>query len=222
MIYALVPVKQLTAGKSRLLPELSDAQRQALALAMLQDVLDALQRAQRIERVAVVTPDDAVARATEEAGAEAILHRTPGLNASLEAGSAALELGPEDGLLVVLGDVAGALPEELDTLCEALETAKRPAIALAPSSDGGTAALLRRPADAIAPHFGADSAKRHREAADRAGVGYHEVALRSLAIDLDAAADIAPFLARVRESGEGGGGARTRALLETLEWSPPS
>ena len=95
-------------------------------------------------------------------------------------------------------------------------------VQLAPSADGGTAALLRRPADAIAPHFGADSAKRHREAADRAGVGYHEVALRSLAIDLDAAADIAPFLARVRETGEGGGGARTRALLETLEWSRPS
>ena len=43
MIHALVPVKQLAAGKSRLLPELSDAQRQALALAMLHDVLGALQ-----------------------------------------------------------------------------------------------------------------------------------------------------------------------------------
>ena len=219
MIHALVPVKQLAAGKSRLLPELSDAQRQALALAMLHDVLDALQRAQQIDRVAVVTPDDAVARATERAGAEVILHRPPGLNGSLEAGAAALDLGPEDGLLVVLGDVAGALPEELDKLCQALDPAAGPAIALAPAADGGTAALLRRPASAIASHFGPDSAKRHREAAERAGVAYHEVALRSLSIDLDAAADIAPFLAHTNT---GSGGTRTRALLETLDWSEPS
>jgi 2-phospho-L-lactate guanylyltransferase len=213
MIHALVPVKNLAAGKSRLLPELDDAQRQAMALAMLRDVLEALLAAQRVSRVAVVTPDETVARAAREAGAEAILHLVPGLNGSLEAGAAALAPKPDDGLLIVLGDVAGALPEELDVLCCALDSCSGPAIALAPATDGGTAALLRTPADAIAPHFGADSAKRHREAADQAGVAYAEIPLPSLSIDLDIAADIEPFLASDNR------GHHTRALLADLHWS---
>lgn len=213
MIAALVPVKQLAAGKSRLLPDLGEPQREALALAMLRDVLDALQRAERIDRVAVVTPDDGVARATEQAGAEAIRHPLPGLNRSLEAGAAALALAPDDGLLVVLGDVAGALPGDIDALCSALDPQTGPAVALAPASDGGTAALLRRPPDAIAACFGPDSAKRHREAAAAAGTACHEVVLPSLSIDLDTGSDIDAFLASPT------GGPHTRALLATLQRS---
>ena len=213
MIAALVPVKRLAASKTRLLPELDAAQREALSLAMLRDVLDALSSAARIDRVAVVTPDDDVARAAREAGAEPVLFREPGLNPALEAATDALALRPEDALLVVLGDVAGALPTEIDTLCGALAGEDGPAAVLAPASDGGTAALLRRPADAIAAHFGADSAKHHREAAEAAGIAFRELPLSSMAIDLDTAEDASRFLAT------SGGGRRPRALLETLDWS---
>ena len=209
MIAALVPVKQLAASKSRLLPEFDAARREALSRAMLQDVLAALTAAERVGQVAVVTPDDAVAAAAVEAGARAVIHRGPGLNESLRAGAAALALERSDGLLVVLGDVAGALPADLDTLCASLDDVPRPAVALAPATDGGTAALLRSPPDAIAPHFGADSARRHREAADAAGVACLEVSLPSLAIDLDSADDIALFLRTE------GGGQQTRAVLHT-------
>ena len=212
MIAALVPVKQLSTGKSRLLPALASEQREALSLAMLRDVLDALAKAMRVDRIAVVTPDDDVARATVAMGAEAVLHRQPGLNSSLEAGAAALELGSDDALLVVLGDVAGALPEDLDALCRALDNRAGPAAALAPASDGGSAALLRRPPDAMPPRFGVDSAKRHREAAGAAGVEFFEVPLASLATDLDSAEDIQRFLASAS------GGAHTRAVLEALDW----
>jgi 2-phospho-L-lactate guanylyltransferase len=140
------------------------------------------------------------------------LHRRPGLNSSLEAGASALDLGPGDALLVVLGDVAGALPEDLDALCSAIDGRDGPAAALAPASDGGSAALLRRPPNAIPPLFGADSAKRHREAAEAAGVGFCEVPLHSLATDLDSPEDIQHFLASAT------GGAHTRAALEALNW----
>jgi 2-phospho-L-lactate guanylyltransferase len=216
LIAALVPVKQLAQSKSRLLPQLSADEREALSLAMLRDVLDALGAAERIARRAVVTPDETVASVAEQAGAEAILYREPGLNGALEAGALALELARDDALLVVLGDVAGARANDLDALCRAVDETPGPCVGLAASSDGGTTALLRQPANAIPPHFGRESARRHREAAEAAGVPLLELTLPSLETDLDAVDDVRRFLAR----GEGsrGGGKHTRDLLLSLGW----
>jgi len=211
MTIALIPVKRLEESKSRLLPELPDAKRQALTLAMLEDLIEALQRSGRVDRIAVTTPDPQVASRTRAAGAEVLLRPEPGLNAALEDGAARLAAADDEPLLVVLGDVAGALPEDFRQLIGHADSAARtPGVWLSPSADGGTSALLLRPARAIAFRFGPDSARRHREAALAAGVAYLEVALPSLAIDLDQPEDLAAFLAT------SGGGARTRALLEPL------
>ncbi len=57
MSTALVPVKSLGEGKSRLAPVLARPDLQALSLAMLGDVVHALGETPAVERVAVVTPD---------------------------------------------------------------------------------------------------------------------------------------------------------------------
>jgi coenzyme F420-0:L-glutamate ligase/coenzyme F420-1:gamma-L-glutamate ligase len=207
MIAAVVPVKSLAASKSRLIPHLGRAAAERLALAMLGDVVEALLATRGLARVAVATPDPDVARAAREAGAEVLLREDAGLNAAVEAAAAELAPGPGDGLLVVLGDVAGVRAAELETLLGALEG---PGVALAPSQDGGSSALLRVPRDAIAAGFGPGSAKRHRDLAARAGVDFRELPLASLAIDVDSPED----LDALRRSG--GAGPRTRALLEAL------
>ncbi|MEE3332492.1 MAG: 2-phospho-L-lactate guanylyltransferase [Myxococcota bacterium] len=212
MIHAVVPVKRLEASKSRMLPNLSSQDRDALSLAMLEDVVAALTAAKRVDRIAVVTPDSSVAKIAENAGAKAILFLEEGLNKALDAAAAELAPAPGDGLLVILGDVAGALATDIDTLCEALDDIAAPGIALAPARDGGSAALLRRPHDAIAAQFGHDSGRIHRDAAVEAGVTCCELELASLSIDLDDADDLERFLS-LRA-----GGTRTRALLESLGW----
>jgi 2-phospho-L-lactate guanylyltransferase len=209
MTIALIPVKRLEESKSRLLPELADAARQALTLAMLEDLIEALTRAACIDRIAVTTPDPLVARRAEAAGAEVLLRPEPGLNAALEDAAERLAPAPAQALLVVLGDVAGALPEDFRRLVDAAGDEKI-GVWLAPSADGGTSALLLRPARAIRFRFGPASAERHRDAAREAGIAYHELPLPSLAIDLDQPEDLSAFLAT------SGGGARTRALLESL------
>ena len=212
MTVALIPVKKLEESKSRLLSRFSDDTRQALTLAMLEDLLDALARVRGLDRIAVTTPDPIVAERASAAGAEIILRAEPGLNDALEDGRQKLcdsNGDPaEDAILFVLGDVAGALPEDFERLLEAGEAASGPGVWLAPSADGGTSALLERPPGLIPCCFGRDSAKRHREAAAAAGVAYHEVELASLAIDLDQPEDLEAFMATR------GGGSRTRALLE--------
>lgn len=205
MTTALIPVKNLEDSKSRLLSRLPDATRKRLTLAMLEDLIEALLATPSIERIAVTTPDETVAGHAREAGAEVLLRLEPGLNAALEDGRA--RLCPDGGdLLFVLGDVAGALAADFRRLLDAAKGA-RPGVWLAPSADGGTSALLHHPAGLIPCCFGPDSAKRHREAAEAAGVPFHELALPSLAIDLDQPEDLDAFLATE------GGGARTRALL---------
>lgn len=206
MTLALLPVKKLEDSKSRLLTRLDDATRQALTLAMFRDVAEALAATPGIDRIAVTTPDETVAAAARELGVEVLLRPEPGLNAALEDGIERLVPDRDEDLLFVLGDVAGALAEDFARLLAAPEETER-GVWLAPSADGGSSAVLHRPAGVIPCCFGRDSAKRHREAASAAGVAYHEVPLASLAIDLDAPEDLEAFLATE------GGGARTRAVL---------
>jgi 2-phospho-L-lactate/phosphoenolpyruvate guanylyltransferase len=209
MTAAVIPVKPLAAGKSRLVDVLGRAGAEKLALAMLEDVVAALRAVRRLDPVAVVTPDPAVARAAERAGARALLGPDPGLNASLDRAGRELADVP-GGLLVVLGDVAGARPEDIETLLDALEKLGARGVALAPSSDGGTAALARNPHDAIPCRFGPGSAEAHRREARRRGVPLAELELASLAVDLDSEADLAAFLAGP------GAGRRTRTALRDL------
>ncbi|MEE9607732.1 MAG: 2-phospho-L-lactate guanylyltransferase [Myxococcota bacterium] len=202
-----MPAKALGAAKSRLLPHLGRDAVARLALAMLGDLLATLGQVTALSRVAVVTPDGELAEAARRAGAEALLRPDPGLNPAVEAAAAELAPDPAEGALVVLGDVAGALPEEIEQLLGAVEGR---GVALAPSSDGGSSALVRLPRDLIPAGFGPGSAKVHRDLAARAGAPFREVPLPSLAIDVDEPADLEAFLARP------GGGARTRALLREL------
>jgi 2-phospho-L-lactate guanylyltransferase len=208
VIAAIVPVKRLAQSKSRLAGALGRDGAERLSLAMLEDVVAALRATPGVDVVAVVTPDAAVADAAARCGARVVreTESSGGLNEAIDA--AARELGA-DATLVVLGDVAGATSGDLGALLLLLGDAK-PAAALAPSRDGGTAALARRPHGAIASRFGRDSARAHRAAAHERGVALAERELASLALDLDDETDLRAFLDAA------GGGLRTRAVLREL------
>jgi len=207
MIGALVPVKMLAATKSRMLPALDRPAVEWLAIAMLGDVLEALQKVRALDRIAVATPDSRLADVARKFGAEWLADSVNGLNPAVEAGCARLAPARGDTALVVLGDVAGVQAADIETL---LDAGKRSAVVLVPSNDGGTAALLRTPHDAIPAAFGPDSARAHRDLAASARVSFEELALPSLAIDIDERADLEAF-ARGATAGR-----RTLALLRDL------
>jgi 2-phospho-L-lactate guanylyltransferase len=207
---AVVPVKALATGKSRLAAALGREGAEALVLAMLDDVVAALRAVPRVGTVAVVTPDPAVARAAERASALALLGSDPGLNESIDRAARELDGACEGGLLVVLGDVAGVRAEDIEQVLDALAKLGAPGVVLVPARDGGSAALARNPHDAIAARFGPDSARAHREAARRAGVPFEELRLAACEIDLDCESDLRAFLAGP------GAGPHTRAALRAL------
>jgi 2-phospho-L-lactate guanylyltransferase len=207
MIAAIVPVKALPSAKSRLLPLLGRPALERLTIAMLCDVLAALQELPALDRIAVVTPDPDVAQCAVEARAEALLCELSGLNPSVERACATFAPGEDDAALVVLGDVAGADAQDLATLLDALPER---GVVIAPSSDGGTSALLRRPRDIVAASFGPRSGAVHSERAKRDGVAFEEIPLPSLSIDIDEREDLEKL---VQSSFAG---TRTRALLREL------
>jgi len=207
MIGAVVPVKTLPFAKSRLLPWLDRASVEQLAIAMLGDVLETLQQVRVLDRVAVATPDPRLADVARTAGAEVLSASVDGLNPAVEAACAVLAPTANDAVLVVLGDVAGAQVADIETLLDAVA---RRGVALAPSNDGGTSALLRTPRDIIPAAFGPDSARAHRELAASAGVAFEEIALPSLAIDIDEREDLEKF------ASSASAGRRTRTLLREL------
>jgi len=207
MIGAVVPVKSLSSGKSRLLPWLGRPLVERLAVAMLGDVLETLQRVRGLDRIAVATPDPRLAEVARSAGAEVLSASVTGLNPAVEDACALLAPTADDAALVVLGDVAGAQAEDVEAL---LEARPRCGVALAPSNDGGTSALLRSPRDIISAAFGPDSARAHRDLAAVAGVAFESLALPSLAIDIDEQKDLEEFAGTISA------GSRTRALLREL------
>jgi 2-phospho-L-lactate guanylyltransferase len=208
VIAALVPAKAADASKSRLREDLSAHDVEQLATALLRDVLTALLGARTVDRVVVATPDPGVARVARAAGADAIVRDDPDLNTAIERASDDLVAEGADAVLVVLGDVAGARSDDIDQLIRALTG---DGVALAPAHDGGTAALLRRPPAVIAADFGPDSAKNHRDGATLAGIELVELALPSLAIDVDRRDDLEALLAGDSPA------TFTRAAWQTIE-----
>ncbi len=160
-----------------------------------------------LDRIAVATPDLRLAEVAREAGAEVLCTTVTGLNPAVEAACALLAPTADDAALVVLGDVAGVQAADVEAL---LDAGTRRGVALAPSSDGGTSALLRAPRDIIPAAFGPDSARAHRDLAAVAGVSFEELALPSLAIDIDERQDLEKF------ASSASAGRRTRALLREL------
>ena len=188
-VTAVVPVRGLPAGKSRLAAVLQPAQRNQLVRAMLDDVVRVLRSVPAVARVIVLSRDAAAAQ--EAARLEvAFLQEPPdarGLNPALA--FAQTQLSGLDALLLVPADLPLITRTDVEKLVAALPAA--PGVVVAPSRDGGTNGLLLRPPAVITPAFGSESAARHIVAAEEAGAAVVRVEDARWALDIDSPEDLA-------------------------------
>jgi 2-phospho-L-lactate/phosphoenolpyruvate guanylyltransferase len=209
---AILPVKSFGAAKQRLAESLGAGSRQALAQAMFTDVLSSIRRVPGLDDIAVVTSDRTAEAAagghgvrvlpdTAQAGqSEAALI---GIRHALAEGYDRVLLVPGDTPLVQPGDLAGLLT--------------RPgAVVIVPDRHGtGTNAVVLTPPDAIGPSFGEGSFARHVAAAEEAGVPHRVEEIRTLALDVDTADDLAELVAELEV--HRGQAPSTRGALRQLE-----
>jgi 2-phospho-L-lactate guanylyltransferase len=213
----LVPVKALAEAKGRLAPWLNPIERRLLVIAMLEDVVAALQAATGLERPVVISPDREIWRRAEAMrcrvveedpaayGKEPAAH---GLNRSLE--RAAARLDAPGGLLVVAADLPLASAGAIGRVTEA---GAGVAVVVVPSRDGaGTNVLAWRDAASFAPAFGPDSAARHLETP-----GAVRLEHRDLALDVDTLDDLRVAAARVDPASVTGRRLRDLRLPDRLQ-----
>ena len=190
----LVPVKNLETAKQRLSPLLTPAERLALAEAMLQDVLSALDGCSYREHVALVSGDARAHRLAKQYGF-GIIHDPddPGETGAIEiATRAAIERGAEF-TLVLPADIPLITAAEVDHIFEAAPSA---GTVLAPSASGrGTNAVLQRPPSLFPLRFGNDSFLPHLAAARATGKPVEVLRLAGIGVDIDEPADLADLIA---------------------------
>ncbi|MFA9444782.1 2-phospho-L-lactate guanylyltransferase [Egicoccus sp. AB-alg6-2] len=182
---ALVPLRAPGVGKTRLADALSPERRAALAGAMLADVCDALAVA-AVDALVVVAGGEAAAAAACALGLEVVLDPPgcDGLDAALWA--AQQRVGPVGALLVVTADLPRLAADDVTAV---LDTDAE--VVVAPTDDGGTGGLLRRPGDVMPTAYGPRSARRHRIEAAARGLRVATCHRPGFATDVDTLGDLA-------------------------------
>jgi 2-phospho-L-lactate/phosphoenolpyruvate guanylyltransferase len=186
-IALIIAVKRLAAAKTRLAPVFSARTRENVVLAMLVDTLTAATRVAALGSIAVVTPDEDAAAAAARLGAGVLVDPTPeGHSDPLNNAIAAAERAVAESfsnIVVLQGDLPALQPQELAEAIAAARQHQRSFVADRLAT--GTAALCAF-GSALDPHFGPDSAARHR----RSGAIELTGAWPGLRCDVDTPADL--------------------------------
>jgi 2-phospho-L-lactate guanylyltransferase len=211
---AVLPVKRLELAKKRLADDLGKGTRRALVEAMVTDVLIALRRAKRVDRVLVVTAEMGIEALAHGYDADAVHDPdAPSHSAAAQIGVAEAIARGARRVLLVAGDCPALDPAEIDELL-ARDAPAPDVVVLADRHGKGTNGLLLTPPDVIEPSFGPGSCDRHVRAAQAAGATVEVAEIVGFALDVDTVDD----LNVVREAlADGhGGAAHTRGMFSRL------
>ena len=193
-IYAVVPVKDPDAGKTRLSPILDAKQRRELCLFLAKRTLQFCAEAFGAERTIVVTAAPDVVQLAAEAGVQIVPEEggERGLNEAIRLGAARARKSGADAMLVVPADLALLSVDELRACAKAIPAA--PGCLIVPDRrDSGTNILGLAPLREDLFAFGEGSLKRHSELAQRAGCEVRIHRSAALGLDLDLPEDYAAW-----------------------------
>ncbi len=189
-IWAIVPVKPLRSGKTRLANVLTQEQRTDLNRRLLAHTVDTLKAIPEIEHVLVVSRDPAALSLAREHGARTEKESgAPHLNVALRRATAVAKSYAPHGILIVPADLPLIEPDDVRAMLKLAD--QPPVVVIAPDHHhDGTNALLVCPAGLIEYEFGPGSFQRHCERAVQAAARLEVCDLPSLALDMDLPEDL--------------------------------
>ena len=189
-LWAIVPIKPLRKGKSRLSSVLSEDERAELSRRMLVATVETLKKVRDIDHILVVSRDPEALAAARGAGARTLLENgQPEINGALTRAALVAGAYKARGVLVVPADLPLL---DADDIREFVSIGRAyPSVVIAPDRKGeGTNALLLSPPDVIPFDYGPGSFERHCENARAAGVPLEIFEVESIALDLDLPEDL--------------------------------
>lgn len=189
-LWAIVPVKPLRRGKSRLAGALTEEERAALNQELLERTLKTLTGLKELDKVLVVSRDSHALTIARNHGAKTVQEDgQPHLNTALTRASVIAQVHATQGVLVLPVDLPLLTTDDVLELID--RAAKPPVVVIAPDRHHkGTNALLMVPAGQIEYDFGEGSFQRHCERAIASGARLEIVELPSLGLDLDDPEDL--------------------------------
>jgi 2-phospho-L-lactate guanylyltransferase len=197
--WAIVPVKSLRAGKSRLSGVLTDEERTGLNSYLLEHTLKTLKATPEIEQTLVVSRDPAAlalaqahqARIVQEGG-------SPQLNLALSQATRVVQPFAPSGLIIIPADLPLITPQDIQGMLKFAQNRTdsplapdQPVVVIAPDRHRlGTNGLLICPPGIIAYEFGPGSFELHCQRARSANARLEIYENPAFALDVDLPEDL--------------------------------
>ena len=188
--WAIIPVKPLRRGKSRLSEVFTTEERVELNRQLLENTINTLNSITEIEHVLVVSRDQSALSLAREKGAKTVQENgDPELNIALTRATIVAKTYSTRGVLIIPADLPLITPEDIYALLA--KGADPPVVVVAPDRHrNGTNGLLVSPAGLIDYEYGPDSFQKHCQRAVDVGARLEVCELPSLELDIDIPDDL--------------------------------
>ena len=189
-LWAVVPVKPLRRGKSRLSGVLTEEERAFLNYNMLGHTMKVLTSVPSIHQVLVISRDPAALALAREFGARTVMEDSSSeLNMALQRATVVAMMSSAQSMLVLPADLPLITPASIQALVDRAD--KPPEIVIAPDRRReGTNALLMNPAGLIQYSFGLHSFQTHVQDAQKYRIRVEVYEDPALSLDLDLPEDL--------------------------------
>lgn len=190
-LWAIVPVKPLRRGKSRLAKVISAEERADLNQYLLEHTIQVLSTIDEIEHILVISRDTEALALARDLGARTVQeYGSPGLNTALSRAVEIAKTYETCGILIIPADLPRLNADDLKKIL--VHRKQPPVVAIAPDrKKEGTNALLVCPPDLIEFKYGPGSFEKHCQEAREADIRLEICDLQSLELDLDDPEDLA-------------------------------
>jgi len=182
---AIIPVKPLRRGKSRLSSILSSIEREILNRFLLQSLLTCLQPIDAIDHKIVISYDPTALAFARKFGANTVLeNRNTNINRALRRATLAARAYGATKVLILPADLPLISQEDILEVLS-FESTNSQMIIVPDRKMNGTNALFINPIGAIKYNFGEWSFKKHIEQAERRKIDVKIVNNENISFDLD-------------------------------------
>jgi 2-phospho-L-lactate guanylyltransferase len=189
-LWAIVPVKPLRRGKSRLSGVLSLEARTALNHYLLSNTLEILASVPEIEHSLVVSRDPEALTIAREYGARTVQEQgSPQLNTALTRATMVALSHSVQGVLIVPADLPLLTVDDIHAVV--IRGVNPPVVVITPDRHRqGTNALLIAPPGLIHYEYGPGSFQKHCSQAEKIGARLEVCERGSVALDIDSPEDL--------------------------------
>lgn len=192
-LWAIIPIKPLRRGKSRLSNVLTELERETLNYNMLIRTINCLKKVNDVDQIVVVSHDPAALSFAREYGVKTIQeNRNINLNNALRKATAVVKAFNVTSILILPADLPFIIPGDIKKMISKSEST--PEIVIAPDRKMyGTNALFVQPPGILDYDFGQWSFRKHIEQAERKKIRIEIYNNENIGFDLDLPEDLALF-----------------------------